>query len=121
MRKRLLVAAGVTALVTVVAVPVMVAAATPSPTVKPAVPVRATITTKADDHGGLAKAEDKAKAKDDAARRTHKREAEPGDDNGGRGEVEPGDDKGGAGETEAGDDKGGGGETEAGDDKGGDD
>ena len=94
MRKRILVAAGVTALVTAVAVPVMVAAATPSPTVKPAVPVRATITTKADDHGGLAKAKakDKARAKDDAARRTNKREVEPGDDKGGAGEVEPGDD-----------------------------
>jgi hypothetical protein len=68
-----------------------------------------TTTTKADDHGGLAKAKakDKARAKDDAARRTHKREVEPGDDKGGAGEVEPGDDKGGGGETEPGDDKGG--------------
>jgi hypothetical protein len=76
----------------------MVAAATPSPTVRPAVPVRATATT-ADDRGGRTKAktDDKAKAttKDDSASRTSRHEAEPGDDQGGRGELEPGDDKGG--------------------------
>ena len=62
MRKRILVAVGVVAVVAAVAVPV-VAAATPSPTVKPAVTAKPV--TVADDHGGLTK----AKSEDDPASR----------------------------------------------------
>jgi hypothetical protein len=116
MPKRILVAVGVVAVVTAIAVPVFVAAATPSPTIKPA--VTANPVNLSDDKGGLTK----SKSSDDSTTTTtttSPRQAEPGDDKGGRGEVEPGDDKGGRGEVEPGDDKGGRGEVELGDDKGG--
>ena len=73
------------------------------PTVQPAVTAKPVT----DDKGGQAK----DRAKDDTATTsTTRHHAEPGDDNGGRGEVEPGDDKGGRGEVEPGDDKGKGGD-----------
>ena len=76
MRKRILTAVGVVAVVAAIAVPVVMAAATPSPTVQPAVTARPVT----DDKGGQAK----AKAKDDTATtKTTRREAEPGDDKGG--------------------------------------
>jgi hypothetical protein len=90
-----------------------VAAATPSPTITPAVTAKPV--TVADDNGGLTKS--KSRSSDDSTTSTTpttRHEAEPGDDKGGAGEVEPGDDKGGRGEIEPGDDKGG-------DDHGGDD
>jgi hypothetical protein len=88
MRKRILTAVGVVAVAAAIAVPVVMAAATPSPEVQPAVTVKPV----ADDNGGRTR----ATAKDDTATtRTTRHEVEPGDDKGGRGEVEPGDDKGG--------------------------
>jgi len=83
------------------------AAATPSPTVQPAVTAKPVT----GDKGGQTKAKD-----DTAITRTTRHDA--GDDNGGRREVEPGDDRGGAGEVEPGDDKGGDDKAEPGDDNG---
>lgn len=102
MRKRIMVAVGVVAVVTAIAVPVFVAAATPSPTIRPAVTAKPV--NLPDDKGGLTK----SKSSDDSTTPTTRHEVEPGDDKGGRGEVEPGDDKGGA--DKGGDDKGRGGD-----------
>jgi hypothetical protein len=88
MPKRILVAVGVVAVVTAIAVPVFVAAATPSPPIKPA--VTANPVNVSDDKGGLTR----SKSSDDSTTTTTRRQAEPGDDKGGRGEVEPGDDRG---------------------------
>jgi hypothetical protein len=102
-RKRILVAAGAVAVVTAIAVPVLVAAATPSPTIKPA--ITATPVTVADDNGGLTKSNDDSTT---PTTRSPQPRSEPGDDNGGRGEAEAGDDKGDDNdEVEPGDDKGG--------------
>ncbi len=54
--QRILVAVGVVAVVAAVAVPVMGAAATPSPAVKPAVTAKPVTVT--GDHGGLTKTKD---------------------------------------------------------------
>jgi hypothetical protein len=70
-RKRILVAVGVLAVV--VAVPVFVAAATPSATIKPA--VTAKLVNLPDDKGGLTKT--RSRSSDDATTPTTRREAEP--------------------------------------------
>lgn len=98
MRKRIMVAVGVVAVVTAIAVPVFVAAATPSPTIRPAVTAKPV--NLPDDKGGLTK----SKSSDDSTTPTTRHEVEPGDDKGGAGEVEPGDDKGGDDKGRGGDD-----------------
>ena len=86
MGKRILVAVGVVAVAAAIGVPVVMAAATPSPEVQPAVTARPV----ADDKGGQTKAKVNT-----ATTRTTRHEVEPGDDNGGASNaVEPGDDKG---------------------------